>query len=204
MSCLVAGGRRPSLVCLTVLLAASLVATGCTGRSIVQAGEAAAISRVDAQTLDYQGLGDASVLLRDGRYEGPPFIPGAASRRVVSLLDDIWWSGDLDGDGDPEAIVVLVDAAGGSGSFVHLALLGRRDGRVVNLDTVLLGDRVRIRALRVEGALVVLEAVERGAGDPACCPSALTERIWSLDGDRLSGGAPSFTGHLSAADAQRP
>src|SRR5205823_4233534 len=44
-----------------------------------------------------------------------PAAPGSASRHVTTLTG-LTSSGDLDGDGQPELAVILMDSAGGSGT----------------------------------------------------------------------------------------
>jgi hypothetical protein len=144
-------------------------------------------TRGDAPTLvqianaTYTGVRDEPVRLVDGRYEGPPFVAGGASRPTVTLLRDRVAFGDLDADGVDEALVVLVAQAGGSGSFVYLSVIATRAGEVSCLDTVPLGDRVRVRSLSVlKGGIVSADLMEHAPGDAACCPSLETRREWSL------------------------
>ena len=53
------------------------------------------------------GLRDLAgpVTLKDGRWEGEPFEPGAASRPTLSLAPGFRLTGDIDGDGAEEAVV---------------------------------------------------------------------------------------------------
>ena len=54
-------------------------------------------------------------------------------------------------NGDAAAAVVLVTDPGGSGTFYDLALVIRRNGRLLNPATAHLGDQVRINSLAMEG-----------------------------------------------------
>lgn len=137
----------------------------------------------------YSGIAGEAVRLIDGTYEGPPFTAGAASRLVVTLLREPLARGDLDGDGRDEAVVLLVRNDGGSGLFLHLAVVAARGDTVVNLDTILIGDRVRPESLAVEGGVIRLRALEHAGGDPQCCPTRETIREWTLGGGRLIAGA---------------
>ena len=57
------------------------------------------------------------VTLKDGLWEGESLQPGGTSRPRVSLGGDFHLLGDLDGDGAEEAVVVLAQSSGGSGTF---------------------------------------------------------------------------------------
>jgi len=147
----------------------------------------------------YHGIYETPVRLVNGRFEGEPFAAGGVSRPTVQLIGGVLETGDLDGDGGEEAVVLLVENSGGTGSFVYLAALGRRGGEVVNLGTSLVGDRVQIRSIGVDGGQVELEVVQRGPDDAACCPSQKATRIWALDGGLVE-TSTDVTGTLSTDD----
>jgi len=120
------------------------------------------------------------VTLVSGRWQGEPLAPGAASRPVVELVRDFRLEGDLDGDGDDEAVVGLSSSSGGSGTFLHLAVVDRRNGRVENVATVLLGNRVQVRGAKVGGGRLVVDLVQAGPEDAMCCPGELITRSFQL------------------------
>lgn len=129
----------------------------------------------------YEGITDSPIHLQGGRWEGKPPTPGAASRPYVQLVDGVRETGDIDGDGKDEAVVVLVYNGGGSGNFVHVAVVGRRNGGTRNLATALVGDRVSIRSIHVSEGLLEIDLVQQGPGDPMCCPSERAFRSWAFD-----------------------
>src|SRR5262245_40748169 len=132
------------------------------------------------RSATYQGLdlGRGPVTLEDGRWEGPPVAPGAASRPAVSLVRDYVLRGDLDGDGQAEAVVLLAASSGGTGELLYLAVVKRAASEIANVATAPLGDRVQLRAGRIESRRIVLDLVQAGAGDPMCCPGDLVTRTW--------------------------
>lgn len=152
----------------------------------------------------YIGVTDEPVQLTDGHWEGEPFVEGGASRPAVGLVADLLLSGDLDGDGNQEAIVLLWTSSGGSGTFDYLAAMGRRGDQVVNLATTEIGDRVKIRDARLSEGRIVLNVVQAGPEDAACCPSEKATRTWILQTDRLVEQEPAITGKLSLADLMGP
>ena len=154
----------------------------------------------------YRGLGAPlrQVTLADGRWQGSPPAPGAATSATVYLVSERIAYGDLDGDAVPEAVVLLVVDPGGSGTFLHLAVVKAVDGRARNVATRRIGDRVQVRDLRVDDGRVVLDVVRAGPQDAACCPGELATLGWRLKGGRLQAGPVTVTGRLGPAAAAGP
>lgn len=164
-----------------------LVLAGCSGVSGTQAGPAS--DRLPNAT--YDGVLNGPVTLVDGRYEGEPFVPGAATRPVVTLVREVMATGDLTRDGNDEAVVLLAHDPGGSGVFMHLAVVSDPDGSPRNIATFSLGDRVRVMALDIVDGKIVAELLEHRPDDPMCCPTKTVHREW-----RLPRGSR-FRGHLA-------
>ena len=123
--------------------------------------------------------------MRNGRWEGPPAAPGSATVPRAQVHAELMARADLDGDGAEEAVVLLEHEPGGSGRFLHLAVVTRREGRAVMAASRLVGDRVQVRSLAVRGREIVLEVVRAGPGDAACCPGELATLAWTLQRRRL-------------------
>jgi hypothetical protein len=102
---------------------------------IVMAGQTASAAPTLEQLKNatYVGIDDEPVTLEHGISEGKPFRPDGQTRPRVGLLPSTLVSGDLDGDGAPEAAVVLWKASGGSGVFTYLAVAASRRGKVENI-----------------------------------------------------------------------
>ena len=127
------------------------------------------------------------VKLVDGRWKGRPYGKGSASRPVVSLVGDLRVIGDLDGDGTDDAVVLLNYAPGGTGQLLHFAVVSRKNGKIQNVATALIGDRVQIRDVRIEPKRILVDVVQAGPKDAMCCPGEVTTRGWTLEpGGKLS------------------
>jgi heat shock protein HslJ len=148
----------------------------------------------------YSGVLDAPVTLVDGEWQGQPFTADAASRARVTLAPHFRITGDLDGEVGDEAVALLAENSGGSGTYEYLAVVGRREGGPVNLGTAPLGDRVQIRSARVRDGRIELDVVQAGPADAACCPSQKATRVWTLGPQGLREGKARITGTLSLAD----
>lgn len=94
--------------------------------------------------------------------------PGTArsSPRCPFLL-----TGDLDGDGNEEGVVQLAYDERGSGTTVHVAAVGFEGGRLVNVATTVLGDRVQLEHGEIKDGLIVLDVLRPTPDDPMCCPT---------------------------------
>ena len=150
--------------------------------------------------MAYSGIYDNAVTLKDGRWEGEPFVEGGASRPAVGMVDNFLLTGDLDNDGLDEAVVLLWESSGGSGVMSYVAVVGRRDGDTVNLGTALIGDRVQLRNGRIADGTIELDIIQQGPDDAACCPSQLASRFWTLGANGLNEGEAQITGTLSLDD----
>lgn len=157
----------------------------------------------EAANATYGGVFGEETTMADGLWEGEPFVAGAASAPRVGLVDDFRLSGDLDGDGTEEAVVLLWSSSGGSGTFDYLAVLDRdANGAVINRATAPLGDRVKVRAAAIEGGRVVVDAVQAGPDDAACCPGQKMRRTFVLEGDEMTEASTEDQGRLSLADLE--
>ena len=138
------------------------------------------LEQVRAATVS--GVFDQAITFVDGRYEGQPAEPGAASRRTALLWEPTFHTADLDGEMGSEALAMLSSNAGGSGEFVYLAVFGMRDGAFANLATVPVGDRVKLQSLWLERGKVIMDVIEAGPNDAACCPTQVARKTYGYDG----------------------
>lgn len=138
------------------------------------------LEQVKAATVS--GVFEQAITLADGRYEGEPAEAGAASRPTAILWEPSFQTADLDGELGSEALAMLSANAGGSGELVYLAVFGVRDGALANLATVPVGDRVRLQSLWLERGKVVMDVIEAGPNDPACCPTQVSRKTFGYDG----------------------
>jgi heat shock protein HslJ len=151
------------------------------------AGASSAPSLEALKNASYQGFAvrKGKITLANGLWEGMPFVEGGAARPRVSLVRSFRLAGDLDNDGREEAVVLLAEDPGGSGSFVYLAIAAGEGGKVRNLATTLLGDRVQVRDARIVDRRVVVDLVRAGPDDALCCPGELATRVFRLAAGRL-------------------
>ena len=123
--------------------------------------------------------------LRDGRWQGEPYVAGGATLPQAHMLEDLYVNGDLDQDGRPETAVLINYAPGGTGDFLYLAIVQQQEGLPVNLATEMVGDRPRVRDFAIEGEEIHLDLIQAGQEDGMCCPGDVVTRTWTFDGQRL-------------------
>jgi len=167
-----------------------LALAGC-GQKAPPAPTAAPAGPPPAPTLEQlksatvSGVFEQAVTLSDGVYEGEPFEPGAASAPRLVLWEPTVHFADMDGDSGSDAVAMLSSSTGGSGEFVHLAVFGVRDGALVNLGTAPVGDRTKLQSLWVERGKVIMDVIEAGPDDPACCPTQVARKTFAMEGGAL-------------------
>jgi heat shock protein HslJ len=175
------------LVSWGVILLGIVAGNGCAAeahRAVLAAPRAPTLSELKNTAYSGFDVVKTPITLKDGRWEGAPYVADGASRPTISFVGDFYRTGDLGADGS-EAVVLLAEHAGGSGEYVYLAAVARPAGQVRNVGTVRLGDRVQIRAVRIEGRGVIVDLVRAGPQDAACCPGELVTRRWQLRPDGL-------------------
>lgn len=200
--------HRSSTKALSATVVAAVLVLACAPANDEHhpAGEIGAGDTRMAPTIDelsaatFEGLYDHPVTLANGRWEGEPFVEGGASRPTVVLDRGLRLTGDLDGDGGEEAVVLLSESSGGSGTRLYLAVAAHSAEGISTLGTILIGDRVQVRAARLMGERIVLDVLQAGPGDALCCPTQKARKSWRLAEGRLVPVAVEVTGTFSLAD----
>ena len=195
--------RIVGLVSIVAWLAACQASGDDSSAKISPEGAAPSVGPPTLEELEnatYQGFEDpASVTLTDGTWTGEPYTEDGASRPEISLVRGFRFTGDLDADNREEAVTLLNLASGGTGQLLYVAVVGRRDGRAVNVATELVGDRVQVRGMRTRGRRLYLDVVQAGPEDAACCPGEVATLGWELlpDGGLTSIDVTEEPGRLS-------
>jgi hypothetical protein len=90
--------------------------------------------------------------------------------------------GDLNGDGAPDAAMIIGENTGGSGDFVSVVAMLNQGGKAVFGGAVGIDDRPKINSLDIRDGEIVLDGMVHGPNDPGCCAAQpVTEnfRLWS-------------------------
>jgi len=166
--------------------------------------ESVAPTLTELENLTYKGIGEARtpVTLSDGEWQGQPFVDGGSSRPRVGLVRNFHLSGDLNGNGTEETVALLWSDSGGSGTFDYIAVVGRNEsGAPLNLATAALGDRVKIRSATIDpGGMIIIDTVQTGPDDAACCQGQKFKRTFALEQGTLNEVSRKNQGRQSLAD----
>jgi len=122
--------------------------------------------------------------LVNGLYKLPP-IPGESQDDYFIRLVDPIAFGDLNGDGLPDAAVILKSRAGGTGVFSDLAAVLNQNDKPLNIATVDLGDRVLVNDAIIQDGEIVLDMMIHGPNEGLCCASLRATWKFRLSGDKL-------------------
>lgn len=133
------------------------------------------------RNLTYTDISTEPVTLHNGMFEGKPFIAGGSSRLKAELLNTRMLTGDLNGDGAPEAIAFLSVTSGGSANELYLAVVAPTSTGFANTSTILLGDRVSVRSARIENGKIFITLLQAGPKDSMSNPGELMPRSWILE-----------------------
>jgi len=193
--------KRPLI--LAVIAVGTLSACGGVGQG-GQVEVTGPPTKDELANANFAGLFDEPVQLVDGRWEGEPFVAGGASRPSAGLVDHFSLSGDLDGEGFDEVVVLLWESQGGSGTRDYLAVTSRKTNGVSNIATALIGDRVQVKSGWIAEGRITLDVVRAGPEDAACCPSERAQIVWVLNEGGLEQIEEEVVGTLSLSDLEGP
>lgn len=125
------------------------------------------------------------VKLQDGGYSEEREESGMLFIRETWIAEDIVVYGDLNSDGEEDAVVILVSNFGGSGVFVELAVMINDKGNPLYLDSEILGDRIIINSITIESSEIILDIVIQGPDDALCCPTLEKIVRYKISGNKL-------------------
>jgi len=107
-----------------------------------------------------------TVTLTDGgyRYESGP-------EKLDVILLNAYAIGELNGDEAPDAVVILGENSGGSGTFESVVVVYNVNGMPVQAGAAQLGDRVLVKSAVIQNGEIILDMMVHGPNDGLCCPS---------------------------------
>ena len=162
-----------------VLVLALVVMAACAPTGTAASGGASPVSAPDPSNASITIERD-TVTLVNGRAEREA-APGSATK-ITTTLADLRATGDVDGDGRPDTVVVLIHQPGGSGTFYYVAALLNVAGGVAATPAVLLGDRVKVTGLKLDSRAIVVDLLDRSSGQAlSASPSVASVRRFVVD-----------------------
>ena len=164
-----------------IALGVILVTAACAPTGTAASGGSSPVAAPDPSNATFT-IEKNAVTLASGRAEKEA-APGSASK-IVTALTDKRATGDVDGDGRADTIVILTQQPGGSGTFYYVAVLLNAASGVTSAPAVMLGDRIAVNGVRVDGATIVVDLLDRASGQPfTSSPSvSVTKRFAVVQG----------------------
>ncbi|MFC1720737.1 META domain-containing protein [Patescibacteria group bacterium] len=108
-------------------------------------------------------IGGESFTLVNGFVE-KEITPESATKNKVSVFGEPVF-GDIDKDGDDDAVLILVNDPGGSGTFYYAAIAANINGEYKGTDTILLGDRIVPQKFYIDDNRAKIEYLNREFGE---------------------------------------
>lgn len=162
------------------------------------------VSQTTPRALSRQALANATypldaapsglVQLKDGKFDD-------TENRINVTLIDPRADRDLNGDGAADAVVTLSVNTGGSGEFLYIAVVLNEGGNARPVDSVMLGNRIRMRSIVVarNGEIAVNYFDCRFDQPMAARPTIPVTRHFKLSGDQLIASRPLTNADLNNA-----
>ena len=169
--------HRLRLVTLFVVTATSL---GCRGQGaspdgrdlphVTAAIEEAPPTLSNAASATYWGGQARQITLKDGEYRGP-------QGQRVQLLRQFYRTGDLEGDGAVDTVVVLSVTDAGEESGHYIAVLRHLEMETISLGAERLGDQLEVRDVRIEGRRIIVDLLRQPAPGAAPGPAQVAYEL---------------------------
>ena len=158
----------------------TLLTTSIIALALLQAPFVPAFAHLANYTYDFGPEDKRTVTLKDGK--------GTDADNSAFELMKLHAIGDLDGDKQSDAAVMLEESTGGSGHFYYLFVMLNKGGRLVQIEhPEWLGDRSVIRRVTINRGVLAVRFITHKDSDAACCPTRQVENRYRVVGGKLEG-----------------
>ena len=125
-------------------------------------------SHSNGPALDYKNatytIEGVSVRLVDGSAETSVGF-GSTAKTITKRFGNEA-TGDLNGDGTPDAAFLLTQSRGGSGTFYYVAVAVNTSAGYQGTNAVLLGDRIAPQSTQIKNGTLIVNYAERKPSEP--------------------------------------
>ncbi len=108
-------------------------------------------------------------------YHEEQTAPGSATKIKTRVFGKPAY-GDLDGDGEEDAALFLVQDPGGSGTFYYVAAALRKSGIYQGTNAVFLGDRISPRTIKIQKGVIIVDYADRRPDEPMAAPPSMGKK----------------------------
>jgi len=117
-----------------------------------------------------------AIFLKDGFFEEE--IGPDSATKIRTFISGKPVYGDLDGDGDKDAAVLLVHDPGGSGTFYYVAVAMRESCDYQGTNGVFLGDRIVPESLDIRNGIVIARYAIRQSDEPMSTAPSIRRTLY--------------------------
>jgi hypothetical protein len=103
-------------------------------------------------------IGNTKITLKDG--VASTQIEGSTGVRKTVLLEGPAFA-DVNGDGQKDAVLLIKDESGGSGTFYYVAAVLTKSTTELATNSILLGDRIRIKEISVDNGIIYVTILDK-------------------------------------------
>jgi hypothetical protein len=136
------------------------------------------------------------IRLINGRSETES-APGSATKAIISVFGKPVY-GNIDGEGEVDAALLLTYDPGGSGTFYYAAAALDVNGFYLGTRAILLGDRVAPQNISVRNGVIIANYATRRLDESmSAVPSVGTSKYLVLEGGLLKEAAPFTEGEVA-------
>ncbi|MBI4094739.1 MAG: hypothetical protein HY435_00915 [Candidatus Liptonbacteria bacterium] len=179
------------------LTAGALIGAGAVGGMLYEEGQKPSSPPRETQKIEEKEHKETKELTRDQVVElvaqdelkeyGPlEKRQGLEKISFVRLEENTLLMDDLDGDGRKDAAFITSENEGGSsGIFYDLKIALNRHGSPRKIGLALLGDRIKIEGIKVEGGEIVVNYLDHGEEDSMATASVPVERTFKVIDETL-------------------
>lgn len=89
-----------------------------------------------------------------------------SSIKQDTTLTDIQATGDINGDGKDDSVVILVQSGGGTGVFFYIAGYVSSPLSYKGTNTIFVGDRISPKSISIKNKIITLNYLDRNLEDP--------------------------------------
>ncbi len=114
--------------------------------------------------------------LKGGKAE-VALTPGSSSVNILLMFGEPVY-GDLDGDGDTDAAILLANSPGGSGTFYYAVLAIKNGKSYTSTNALLLGDRITPQTVEIKEGRALYNYAVRKDTDPVTTSPSIGKSLW--------------------------
>jgi hypothetical protein len=118
-----------------------------------------------------------SIQLKDGSFNGIVSPMGIGSVEVKIFGEPTF--GDLDGDGDDDAVVLLTYNSAGSGTFYYTAIAISDGEKYVGGKALFVGDRIAPQNIEIRNGMILVNYADRNIDEPMTTPPSVGKTLYA-------------------------